>query len=190
MKVPLSKLSESSRFVDISIYRRIEKDVFVSLTYNEFDSLAPDNTLAYYEIPGISDEYNYALSVFAATNNTFATGVKLSDIIALAGITNKAFLKQLQTGLPEIVGEDFVAELCAKKIISYTYGKCVQEIRDNSGYVYINFFRTTFKNRQREYPLVLSKPFINTTIKRREVSPWEKLTEMNSNRERRINVIR
>ena len=171
-KIPVSK------FVDVTIYRRIEDNYFVSLTDMEFRDLSSKSTLTFFEINDIEPIYKYCISVFTSTRIKYVAGGELQNIIDLAGIKNAAFIRQMQTGLDDEAGEDEIAKLCAKKIMSYPYGKCVQELRDNSGKIYIDFYRTNFVDKKRTFPVVFSKAFEVIPIIEREVSVWKALKSM------------
>ena len=173
IKLSLAKSKSSiSRFDDVTIYRRVENNMFVSLTEMELRDFGPKSICIFYEINEIDLKYDFCISVFTCNKISYVAGLELDDIIALAGIKNKSFIRQMQTGVDLEDGENITAQLCAKKIVSYPYGKCVQELRDSSGKVFIDFYRTTFEDSKRNYPIVFSKAFKNIPIKVREVNVW------------------
>lgn len=186
--MPSNNSHAVSHFVDITIYRRLENNIFLNLTESELDDLSSTSALTYYNIEGISKEYNYAIAVFSSSGLTYITGATIDDIVALTGITNNAFIRQLQTGIDNQVAADMLASNCAKKIVDYRYGRCLQELRDNSGQVYYNFQRVTFKDGgKRKYVTCLTKAFRNTFIKSYEVNIWNLIKkEMKNN----ITVVR
>ncbi len=144
------KLKSVYNFVDISVMQRVGINEYVNLT--ECALVEKNQSVI------IHSDYPLLLTFCAfAKQGLYIAPVTLKELLTLANIRNDNFIKQLYTGVDKSDAEQIIAILCAKKILSYDYGKAMS--KSNTDEITYEFKRQRFVEGKRIYPVVLTKTF-------------------------------
>lgn len=139
-------------FVDISIFLKVTGNEYVNLTDYVFTS---ENERVI--LNNIDSEFVIMLCSFIKKER-YASEITVPELLTLADIKNRQFVKQIACGLDDDISQQMIATMCAKKIIDYAYGRCVR-IDNNASKITYEFQRQKFVDRKRVYPTVLTKEF-------------------------------
>lgn len=147
-------LNSKYNFVDISVLKRKKENRYINMTDFTFGLEAEEMLLK------SSEEYLLLFPSYTQ-NVKYVAPTTVQELLTLADISCKPFVKQMYTGLEEESANEIVAHLCAKKILDYSYGKIIQNKKDLNVY---EFQRQKFEineegKRHRIYPTVLTKTF-------------------------------
>lgn len=91
------------------------------------------------------------------------TEITISELMLLAGVTGKNFLKQLTTNIDEEFSLEMQAFFSAKKILNYNYG-VIKLVKIDGDEILYQFLRNSFKNKKRVREAVLTKSFHRVKI--------------------------
>lgn len=145
----MSGYLEKHNFVDIAIYMRTGKNKYLNIT--DF-CLSGDN-----EYISLNTKSKYVLMFFPFLKQRCICDVNINELMALAGI-DQGFAHKFEKQIGDGDGEEYIALICAKKILNYQYGKAVRTGADTYA-----FYRQAWKQvdgkRKREYPLICEKKF-------------------------------
>lgn len=147
-------LNNKYNFVDISVLKKKRENRYVNMTDFTF-GLEVEEIL-------LNSSEEYLLLFPSYTQDVkYVAPTTVQELLTLADISCKPFVKQMYTGLEEESANEIVAHLCAKKILDYSYGKIIQSEKNLNVY---KFQRQKFEineegKRHRIYPTVLTKTF-------------------------------
>lgn len=113
----MSSYLEKHNFVDIAIYMRTGKNKYLNIT--DF-CLSGDN-----EYISLNTKSKYVLMFFPFLKQRCICDVNINELMALAGI-DQGFVHKFEKQFGDGDGEEYIALICAKKILNYQYGKAVE----------------------------------------------------------------
>ena len=149
-------LKSKYNFVDISVLMRTGSGNYLNLTDLSLSEQTKEvklNTESKFVITFCTFLYG----LYEVTGQKkYVCDVTLEDLMGLAGIHNDSFVRRFKSNIEADTADELLATLCAKKIMDYSYGKCV--LKKENGVQY-DFYRQTFKDGKRVYPLICSKFF-------------------------------
>lgn len=147
----MKKLLSKYNFVDLSVYMKTQTGEYLNLT--EF-VISDDNEAI---VLKSNSKFVIMLCSFIKKDR-YICDVTLSELLALSGIHDVAFLRRFKDSSNNGDNDELLAVLCAKKIVDYNYGKVIK--KENEVY---SFHRQAFakieEKRKKVYPCILEKVF-------------------------------
>lgn len=135
-------------FVDISVLSRTDDGEYINLTDYTFTSENEKIKL------NLKERFAIMFCSFFKKER-YAAGITVPELLMLADIKNQNFTKQIEKGVDKETSQQLIAIMCAKKIIDYDYGRCIN-IENTSAYA---FQRHKIINKKHVYSTVLTKEF-------------------------------
>lgn len=157
MNTPQRKYS----FYDIIVFKKTPNG-YIDITNFSFDDkyYLSGNAFRHFECNS-----SYVLALWCG-NCYLYSPVTISELLTLANVKQKGFVRQCKSGIGDSKGDDVLAMLCAGKIISHKLGCVVlKEVnhlikaKKLSDTVTYEFMRKTNKNGKRNFVVLFEKLF-------------------------------
>lgn len=152
-------MRQKQPFADICVLCQMNgsknRQKYVDLIGSVLDDNEPETLL-------VSKDCKYLLtfSKVEDKNYRWVTDVTLPELLELANLHGKNFIGTIITNVD--IGETLLAQVCAWKIMNYTYGSIVQTSDDKNSRTF-QFIRQRFVNeessRKRDHYVVFEKDF-------------------------------
>lgn len=143
---------ERYNFVDISIFMRTSNGLYLNLT--DF-ILSEENDLI-----DLGCKAEFVLVFFSfKKKERYVCDITLSELLKLANITDKAFIKRLAGCSAGGNNRELLAIFCAKEIVNYRYGRILKDGEFTYTFHRQSFVKNEEGKKKRVYPTVLKKEF-------------------------------